>query len=732
MGLIGNSYRELRRRRVLRIAAIYIVGAWIVLQAAALAFPGLDIQEAAIRYVWIAAILGFPVALILGWRFDFVGGHLVRTSVDDSKEFMVLSRSDYAILSGLILITVAIGYGMTVKVLSLREFQATEGFSSEIDPKSIAILPFTNMSGDESNEPFTIGIHDDVLTHISKIGDIKVISRTSVARLDPDLSISEIRDLLEVATVLESSVQRSGNRVRINAQLIDTESDQHLWAETFDRELTTEHIFAIQSEIAAAITDSLKVSLSSRDKANLRKKPPWTLQAYESYLLGKQRMTKRTRDELLEARSYFEKAVEIDPQYALAWVGLADSNLLLANYGFLAQGESLGRADSALNMALVIDDNLGAAYASVGLSQVRRGDNDAAEIAFRRAIELDPNNAKSYHWYGDLLVNGLGRPEDAIQLLEKARELDPLSPIINITLGEALEATGRFSEAWALYHKALEIEPGFPAAHFLVGAYYWTVEGALDQAVQSFHEELAAEPSRDPSFLGLVFLDLGDAGQAEYWIDRALAINSEMFFPNSARIFLHRYLGEKEPALQHARRLRTIAPANNSTLVTLVSYARYREALETIGPHYPELACDKEPRVDRANLFQAMNLSLALQETGEHECADRLLTQTQAALQKIPRLGSRGYGFLDVEIYARQGRTQLALETLRQATDDGLRRGWWSQAARSPHTASLLKEPEFKALMQELSDDMSAQLIRVREMEASGDLASIPPLEDSD
>jgi len=588
------------------------------------------------------------------------------------------------------------------------------------------------MSGDESNEPFTIGIHDDVLTHISKIGDIKVISRTSVARLDPSMSIPDIGRLLGVATVLESGVQRIGNRVRINAQLIDTASDQHLWAETFDRELTTQHIFAIQSEIAAAITAKLKASLSPLDEMNLKKVSTHNMQAYEAYLLGKQRISTRTQTGLMEAVNYFQQAVELDPQYALAWVGLADANLLLNNYAYLPQTDTLARAESSLARAMEIDDQLGAAYASIGLSRVRQGDAAGAEAAFRRAIELDPNNAKPYHWYGDLLANVLGRPEEAIRQLEKARVLDPLSPVINVTLGEAFEASGRFGEAMALYRKAIEIEPDYSAAYFLIASHYRSVHGALDEAVRWHHAELAIEPARDLDALAFTYLDLGDDEKAEYWVETAVRLYPEAVRPNSAKVFLHRYRGEEEQAVRFARRLSALAPGNNASLVTLVTFGHYQEALETFAPLYPELDCEAEPVVDRNNFSQAINLSLALEETGERECADRLLDKILEQLQTMPRMGFRGYGIADAEVFARQGKTRQALAALRQAIDEGFRMNWWAQGSGSPHMVSMLGEPEFIRMMQEIRADMSIQLERVRKLEANGELASVPVLSTAD
>lgn len=728
MSRIRDFLEELRRRRVFRVAALYVVGAWLVIQAADLAFPGLQISESAIRFVWIGALIGFPVALIVGWRFDVVGSRIVRTAASSWHEHTNLDRMDYAILTILAISVAAITSSLVADIFAVRAPETEQQAHSNIDPKSIAVLPFTDMSGDESNKPFALGIHDDVLTHVSKISDIKVISRTSVARLDTSLSIPEIGTLLGVATVLESGVQRIGDRVRINAQLIDAATDQHLWAETFDRELTTQNIFAIQSEIAAAITAELRATLSPQDQANLSKMPTQSLQAYEAYLLGKQRMTLRTRDELLNSIGYFERALELDSQYALAYVGLANANLLLNNYGYLPLEDALEVADPALESALKIDRELGAAYASIGLSQVRQQDAGAAAEAFQRAIKLAPNDATAYHWYGDMLLTRSAQPEEALPLLRRARELDPLSPIVNVTLGEVLETVGEFDEALAQYQKAIEIEPDYPGAYFLIGTHYRSVFGKLDEAIRWHHREASIASARETSIFGWNYLDLGDDARAEYWIDRANRVYPNGFPPRSIKVFLHRYRGEEAEALRLARRLMDTWPGNNTSLVTLVTYGRDQEALREIAPLYPELSCDAEISVSRMNLPQAINISLALERTGDGECANRILNAALKQTRKMPRRGSRGFGIVDVEIFARKGDTEQALDALRQAIDSGFRQTWWAQGEGSPHMTSLLDNEEFKKMMDKIRNDMAKQLEHVREMETNGELAIVPDL----
>ncbi len=279
---------------------------------------------------------------------------------------------------------------------------------------SLAVLPFTNVSQDPVNDPFTVGVHDDLLTHISKIGSIKTISRTSVLQYrSTTKSIPDIAAELGVTSVLEGGVQRAGDRVRINVQLVDAGSDDPLWAETYDRELKAANIFAIQSEIAKSIATSLEATLSAEETRRIEAVPTDSLEAYENYLLGNQRMAKRTVRDLERAAEYFEQAIQADPGYALAWVGLANSYTLRAQYGGLLLELIRSKASAAIDEAFSLDENLAAAYAARGLnaSELDQDSVEAAERDFRKAIELEPNYAPAYHWYAELLKTTLGRPE---------------------------------------------------------------------------------------------------------------------------------------------------------------------------------------------------------------------------------------------------------------------------------------------------------------------------------
>jgi len=699
---------------------LFIVAAWIAIQVAGEAFEAWGVAEQALRYVWIAAALGFPLAIVFGWRYDITAGRIVRTHAADPTKptDLSLQRVDYVILTVLLFVVTTIGYGVVRQAGEAPD----AGFDDDAtDIKSIAVLPFENLSGDEAAVPFTAGIHDDILTQISKISDLRVISRSSVARLEPTMSIREIGSLLKVATVLAGGVQRAGDQLRINVQLIDIDSDDHLWAETFDRELSTRNIFAIQTEIAQAVASALQATLSSREQQSLTQIPTDNFAAYEAYLIGKQKMALRTIPFLEQARDSFSTAVALDEDFALAHVGLADTVLLLNNYGALPLDEAVAQADSLLGRALELDPGLGAAHASVGLSLTRQGREEEAQSAYERAIALDPNYAPAYHWYGDVMMNVWGDFDKALSLIEQARVLDPLSPVINVTLGQINGGLGRFDDALAQYEKTLSLEPDYAGAYFEIAILQRSAFGRIDEGIRWHVEELKRDPIRPGTGIAFAYLDLGDDKRAEQWVDWALARQPDWFWPIAAKAQLHQYRGEADDAIRYAEQLNRIAPGNNFSLYTLVSFGHDERALEIFAESFPDFSCDP-PEIDRSRVFHAINVSLALERAGETDCANRMLDAAQSIISEMPRLGGFGYGIADVEIYARQGRKELALETLREAVDSGWRSAWWLQGLRSPHNANIADDPRFISMMDEVRADLALQLENVRRMEANGNL----------
>lgn len=714
MGLVS----ELRRRNVLRMAVLYVVAAWLIMQVAEVVIVLAGLPAWLGPLVLAVLAIGFPITLVFSWFYEITPeGLALEKDVmpGDSISHITGRRVDFIVIA---LLTAA-----------LIVFSVHTWWPSAPMDKSIAVLAFDNMSGDPEQEYFSDGISEELLNTLAKIGDLRVISRSSSFSFKgKNYEVPTIAEELNVAHVLEGSVRRMGDSVRITAQLIDARTDSHLWSERFDRELTTQDIFSIQSEIATAIAARLQATLSKQDQVKLSNAPTQNLEAYQAYLLGKQRMVSRATESLEDARLYFESAIQADPAFALAYVGLADTYMLLGDYAGLSLDDVLANSEPALQKALALDDKLVEAYVAEGAIRAKASDITAAVDAFERALELDPNYAKAYHWYGDVLLNNLQRPDAALPMLERAYTLDPISPALIVTIGQSLSALGRFAEAMDYFEKALEIEPAYASSYYLIGSLHAFAYGRLDLGVRWSLDSASHDPrySSNLHALGTYYLALGDEETAEYWVNRALSESPDRYLPNKAAGYLSFYKGNETDTLQSARRLQAIAPGNNATLYLLATSGQYQEMLQISGEAYPELACDRDPGVSRLNIFPAINLSLALEKTDDRECAARLLNQALEQIQRMPRLGFFGYGLADVEIYARRGDRRQALAALRQAIDGGYRVYWWAQGERSPHTESLRDDPEFEAMMDEIRFEMAAQLKQVRETARQYDLAGVP------
>jgi TolB-like protein/DNA-binding winged helix-turn-helix (wHTH) protein/Flp pilus assembly protein TadD len=657
-----------------------------------------------------------------GHGFQFVAEVSVLSDVEGAAEAPTGFRSRWVATAGVVALLLAVAAVWFVN----RPV-------AELAPaRSVAVLPFANISQDAAAVPFTNGIYDDILTRISKIRDLKVIARTTMERLDPNLSAQEIGTMLGVAAVLEGGVQRAGDRIRINVQLIDCETEAHLWAETYDRELTTENIFAIQSEIAMTVADALQAELSPGEQDRIATVPTDNLAAYQTYLLGHQRLSKFTNAATSEAAGYFQQATELDPSYALAYVGLADTYVRQARWGGLPFMETLAKAQFMAENALALDDQLGEAHASLALIKDVRGNFEGAERVYRRALELSPNYAKAYDWFGIFLREKLDRTEEALAMQLRAAELDPLSPRILTTVGVSLESQGRFEEAFAWYERAYELDPMQDYVNGAIGRYQWSVLGRLDQAVVWFRRAAFIDPDY-PGLnipLGEVFLDLGDPGRAAFWIERSIELNPRWSRGMGALSLLHLYRGDEVAAVNQARKVLAASPHDWWSLSRLrnheLSAGRYAEARALYEEIHPELLSDDDPQVGRTNWVPAIDLALVLFNTGEKERADLLLEKSLLHIQNQSRFGNNGYRLMDVEIFALQGEKQKALSTLRQAIDDDWRRYWWYSFEHEPNLGSLRGEPEFQAMKEEIQADMAAQLAQVQEMEQAGELAAIP------
>jgi TolB-like protein/Tfp pilus assembly protein PilF len=413
----GNAFRnaiaDLRRRRIFRVAGAYAVIAWVIIEASDVVLPALGLPDAAITWVVLAALAGFPLVLVLTWVFDLTGGRIVRTVPDATDHARVVRLASVSLIVITALIAVA---AVWIVKPGLRLGTAPDN--------SIAVLPFVDLSENQDSEYFGDGIAEEVLNRLVSIDGLRVAARTSsFAFRRGENDVRDIGAALDVATVLEGSVRRSGDRVRITAQLIEAADGYHLWSQTFDRRL--DDIFAIQDEISIAIIDALKLTLigpmpvmAGRETANIK--------AYDLYLLGRHHWHNRTQESLGRARNLFEEAIALDPDFALA-----------------------------------------EAYASLGLLRLNSNDPAAAELALRSATEINPNYSMAHMWLG-LALEKAGDIQGAHEAFTRSALLDPLHPVVNHNVARSFRRFGEYETARSYLGRIVERDPADPRGRLAI------------------------------------------------------------------------------------------------------------------------------------------------------------------------------------------------------------------------------------------------------------------------
>jgi TolB-like protein/Tfp pilus assembly protein PilF len=752
-----SFFEELKRRNVFRVAIAYAVTAWLLAQIADVAFDTFGTPEWVGKTVLFLLLLGFPIAVFFAWAFELTPEGIKKEKDVDRSESITHQTGRKMNFLITTVLAAAVAFLLFDKFL-LRDAATPNDAPVEApttghvdapaqvpaagsndqpssrprtaDRPTIAVLPFESRSADESDLYFVDGMHDDLLTQLARVGSWKVISRTSVERFrDTTESMQAIGEQLGATSIIEGGVQRAGDRVRINVQLIDAATDEHLWAESYDRELTTGNIFEIQSEIAGAIAHALQATLSPEDASRISKADTQNLEAYEAYLLGRERWRKRTTESLADAVRLFRRAIELDPEFARAYVGLGDALRFQVPYSGLPAEDMFPRAEHAIDTALELDDQLGDAYAALGALKSQMGDVEAAIPALERALELDPNYAPAYIWYGINLTEQ-GRFEDAAEIYSKGLELDPLSITLHINAAAAAGSLGRFDEMRAQIERAIEIDPRSPLANGQMGEFHFFVSGRLDEALPWFVNAFEADPG-NTRYLGLAaiaYTQFGDADMAARWIHRAEKTTPDSSLLDFSRLMLSVYREDDEASLKLARRmLEDIHPDSIELPLALwrdqdLAGNHPAAAKERYLARYPELFGPGAPEVHRFNVSAAIDIAYLMLESGESRQAEILLEKIYKVAETMPLLGFNGTWVGNAPVYALRGDRREALAELRRAVDAGWRAEWWYTFDQDPVFESLRDEPEFQAMRAEVAADMAAQLARVHEMEASGEI----------
>src|SRR6266498_639846 len=536
-----NFFAELKRRNVYKVAVAYAVVAWLLVQVATQVFPFLEIPNWVVRLVIALVVIGFPVAVLIAWAFEATPEGIKRTVVADAMPAAGQKKHAWIYI-------VVIGGAISVALFFLGRYTAPISKNRGASERSIAVLPFENRSRDPDNAYFAEGIQDEILTRLAKVADLKVISRTSTQHFKsaPD-NLPEIGKQLGVANILEGSVQKANDQVRVNVQLINAITDAHLWADTYDRKLTD--IFAVETEIAKTVADTLQAKLSGSEKSSMAKTPTVNPEAYELYLKGRFFWNKRTGDDLRKSIEYLKQAIAKDPGYALAYAALADSYGILRFYGGASPDESVVPAATAAKKALELDDSLAEAHASLGLIATEELEVNRGVKELERAIQLNPNYATAHHWLS-LALTALGQSDRSVAELKRALELDPLSMVINADLSIGYLYARRYDEAEAQARRALEIDPRSFLAHYYLGMAL-QLKGQLKEAIPEFQK--AVDLNHDPYSIAMLAQAYARNGQTDE-ARKLLAHLNEMAksaeVPEYALAIAYTSLGEKERAFE--------------------------------------------------------------------------------------------------------------------------------------------------------------------------------------
>jgi TolB-like protein/Tfp pilus assembly protein PilF len=556
-----NFFAELKRRNVYKVAVAYAVAAWLFIQAASIFLPAFDAPPWTMKACILVLLLGFPVALALSWAFEITPEGIKRESeVDTDKS--VTGRTGRKIIALTIALGVMAGGLLVYRLVGTDRWAVRSGIDEDgrrsaasLPPKSIAVLPFENLSSDKENAYFADGIQDEILTRLAKIGDLKVISRTSTEKYkSAPNNLREIAQQLGVANILEGSVQKSHEQVRITVQLINALNDAHLWAETYDRNLID--AFAVESDVAQKIASSLAAKLSGAEKQAIAARPTENAEAYQLFLKGRFFWNKRTGADLKTAAEFFERAVATDPTYAGAYAGLAQTYLLIPVFGAGRPRDFFPKATIAARRAVELDETSAEGHAALAMLLLFDFKLSQSEQEFRRAIELNPNYATAHHWFGNSLLVTLGRFDEGIKEGQRAIELDPLSLIINADLGSTLMIGRRYDEAIAQLRKTLALDGNFAYARWNLGEALY-LKGDVNAAIAEY--EKAGVLDDDPEILALLgraYAETGRKERALECLEKLKAAEGRGYVRNYLFTIIYIGLGDKGTALDYLEKAR--------------------------------------------------------------------------------------------------------------------------------------------------------------------------------
>jgi TolB-like protein/DNA-binding winged helix-turn-helix (wHTH) protein/Tfp pilus assembly protein PilF len=585
---------------------------------------------------------------------------------------------------------------------------------AELPRVAIAVLPFADLSEDGQNEYFCDGLSEELLNGLSRIPDLHIAARTQ----------------LRVTHILEGSVRKSDSHVRITAQLIDVRSGFHLWTGTYERSL--DDVFVIQEEISRAVVDALEIRLAGDTEERLAQFPTGDINAYDFYLLGRHRWHQRTGDSLNQAIGYFQRAIEIDAGFALAYTGLADSYTAMVYYGTSSLQEATSKALPNIVQALKIDNQLAEAHASLGLLRKDHGDYAAADVSLQEAIRLNPNYALAHLWYG-ISLHEQGELRRALASYQRAVDLDPLSFFVNIRIGVTQLIMGHFDDSLAHYYKGIELAPEHPNGYWGVGLVALE-QGRLDDAVRWYEKALSLDPDRAEILLqlGWVYLDLGDYEKAGHVFDRVADLGPADDYLKLPKGWWYIAHGEYEKLLRFANEGVLLPPNDAGILANGGFYEMLAENFDSALDYYQRALDDSEIGEDLLYMVwdlhwgtsHGANLANIYFQLGMAQDGQALVTNTLNFIEHRRTRGAVEHGayYIQASVHALAGETDKALSALEKAVQLGWRRAWWAE--RDPSLSSLRGKPRFERLLAQVRTETTMMRTRLTQSAETGRLTN--------
>jgi adenylate cyclase len=696
---------ELKQRKVFRVATVYLVVAWVAVQAASIALPAFDAPVWVLRVVILLIALGFPFALVLAWALDITPGGL-RFSAGG------VGTKRIAVVAVLLVLLALVWFFRGQPALRSSDTAAAPAAVNAADttaaPRSIAVLPFVNMSGDPANEYFSDGLAETTLDMLAQVPDMKVVARTSsFAFKGQAIDVRKIGAALGAATLLEGSVQRYGDAVRITAQLVKTSDGTHLWSKHFDRQLAD--VFKIQDEVATEVVHALEVSLPAGDQQRLTQKRTENVEAYQEYLKGITLMPGRKVDDMRTAVQHFERAIALDANYARAYVAAADAYALLDEYAQIS-AEEKSRIGTYVGRALALAPELGEAHASHGTQLVQLdGDIEGAEREYRRATELAPSYASAFQWYGELLAYQMHDFPTAERMLRRAVTLDPLSPIVQDQLAQPLIASNRLDSARVELDKLLREHPDF-AQGYTTRARLATAQGDLVAALRALREHAARDPAalgrlRDRCFLLMRFGAIEPArtcvqGLLGRWPDKA-DLNTDL-----AQIDLHE--ASAESVLAKARSGKPVDKGFEAYL--LLCMGRNDEALAILRAVFPQTFAEPAPKLYPPYIARFMLVGTALLRSGATSQGRTLLLAVTAEVAEPPvNPAAAAFAWWDVLAFELLGERERSIAALERGVGAGIILDI-NELDTSPLLVNLRSDPRYEKIIAPARARVAAQI----------------------